>query len=152
MAPVNVPYYSPQVRDGRIYVWTTAPVTATRKTTFDVATGEVTREASAAVAGENRLVIVDEETGMILVDRPMAPYGPEFEAHQEPKRGTLCKNHIVFTTKTGLIAVFRLSDGALVWKTTYEDELMYPVFDENRLYVACANGSLVVFEAEGGEL
>lgn len=152
MAPVNVPYHWPQAKDGRIYVWTTAPVTVSQKTTFDLSSGQVSRERSQPAGGENRFVIVDEVTGEIVSDRPLGPYGAPFQRFQEPMRGTLCKRHIAFTTQAGLIALFRLSDGELVWHHEYRDELFYPVFEGNRLYTPCADGSLVVFEAEGGEL
>jgi outer membrane protein assembly factor BamB len=151
-AGVHVPYFGVQVRDGRIYAWTTAPVAAGTKMTFDLASGQVGGKRSVPASGENRFLIVDETTGEIIVDRPLAPYGGPFQRFQEPQRGTVCKNHIVFTTKSGLMAVFRLSDGELVWQHEHRDQLFYPVFEDKRLYVACADGTLVVFEAEGGEL
>jgi outer membrane protein assembly factor BamB len=149
---VHVPYFGVQVKDGRIYVWTTAAATMNTKVTIDVSSGQVTRERSQPATGENRFVIVDEATGKIVVDRPLAPHGEPFRGFREPQRGTLCKNHIVFTTRSGLLAVFRLSDGELVWQHQHDDQLFPPVFEENRLYTACADGTIVVFEAEGEEL
>lgn len=150
--PINVPYLSPQMRDGRIYVWATAATTSNKTVTVDLASGQVTREQSEPVEGVHRFVIVDEASGQIVSDRPLAPFGALFRRFQEPMRGTLCKHHIAFTTRTGLIALFRLSDGELVWHHEHRDELFCPVFEGNRLYTASADGTLVVFEAEGGEL
>jgi outer membrane protein assembly factor BamB len=149
---IRVPYSWPQVKDGQIYAWTTASAATSTKVTLDLGSGQVSRERSQPGTGENRFVIVDEATGEIVMDRPLAPYGEPFQRFQELWPGTLCKNHIVFTTQSGLLAVFRLSDGELVWRHEHGDELYSPVFEDNRLYVACADGTLVVFEAEGGEL
>jgi outer membrane protein assembly factor BamB len=150
--PVHVPYFGLQVKGGRIYVWTTASAPTQTKVTFDLGSGHVSRQHVAPASGENRFVIVDEATGEMLADRSLAQYGRPFRDHQEPQRGTLCRNHVVFTTRSGLMAVFRLSDGELVWHHQHRDQLFYPVFENNRLYVACADGSLVVFEAESGAL
>jgi outer membrane protein assembly factor BamB len=150
--PVHVPYFGLQVKDGRIYVWTTASAPTHTKVTFDLGSGQVSRQHVAPASGENRFVIVDEATGEILADRSLVQYGEPFRDHQEPQRGTLCQNHVVFTTRSGLMAVFRLSDGELVWHHQHRDQLFYPVFENNRLYVACADGSLVVFAADSGDL
>jgi outer membrane protein assembly factor BamB len=149
---VRVPYLAVPVVAGRIYAWTTGQGVTTTKTTLDLSSGQVARERSQPAAGENRFVIVDEATGDVLVDRPLAPYGGSFERFQEPQDGTLCKEHVVFTTRAGLMAGFRLLDGELVWQHQHRAQLFSPVFEDNRLYVACADGTLVVFEAEGGEL
>ena len=82
----------------------------------------------------------------------MGPYGTAFERLQEAYGGALCKSHVVFTSKSGLMAAFRLTDGELVWSYEHRDQLFSPVFEDNRLYATCADGTLVVFEAEGGEL
>lgn len=153
--PLVVPYSWVQAKGGRIYAWTTAasPTNATStKVTFDLSSGEISRERTIPAAGENRFVIVDEASGEILVDRALASYGGVFRRFQEPQPGTVCKSHIVFTTRSGLLAVFRLSDGELVWQHQHRDQLFPPVFEDNRLYAACADGHIVVFEAEGGEL
>jgi hypothetical protein len=50
------------------------------------------------------------------------------------------------------MAAFRLSDGELVWHHEYPAHLFSPVFDDNRLYLATADGDIVIFEARGGEL
>jgi len=150
--PLHISYFVPQIRDARIYAWTTGPGASSTRVTMDLGSGQAIRERSEPAAGDNHFVIVDEVSGEIVVDRPLAAYGAAFEHFQEPYRGTLCKNHIVFTTRSGLIAVFRLSDGELVWQHQHGDQLFYPVFEDNLLYVTCADGTLVVFEAEGGEL
>ncbi len=149
---LRVPYVGLGARGGRICVWTVGPGATSTRTALDVSSGQVTRERSQPATGENRLVIVDEATGEIVMDRPLAPYGGPFQRFQEPWPGTQCKNHIVFTTQSGLMAVFRLSDGELVWQHEHGDELYSPVFEENRLYAACADGTIVVFEVEGEEL
>jgi outer membrane protein assembly factor BamB len=150
-AEVHVPYFGMQLDRGRIYVWTTAAVAPRTRLTVDLDSGQLSRERSEPMTGDNRFVIADEETGAVVVDRPLTPYGEPFRRFQAPQRGTLCKNHIVFTTRSGLMAVFRLSDGELVWHHEYGEQLFYPVVEDNRLYVASADGSVVVFEAEGGE-
>lgn len=142
----------PEVKDGRLYAWATSGESARHVAVLDSSLGQVTHETVTPSSAENRFVILDEATGEILMDRPLAPYGAPFRHFQEP-RGTLCKNHIAFTTSdTGLLAVFRLSDGELVWQYEHPEELFRAVFDDNRLYVRCADGTLVVFEAEGEEL
>ena len=150
--PVHVPYFGVQLRDDRIYVWTTTLASTSTRVTLDIGSGQVMRERSEPTTADNHFVIVDDATGEVVLDRQLGPFGEAFRRFQEVQRGTLCKNHIVFTTQSGLMAVFRLSDGELVWQRQHRDQLFYPVFEDNRLYVACADGTLVVFEAEGGEL
>lgn len=149
---ISVPYLAPLVEDGRMYVWSAPSASTSTRVTFDLDSGQITRERSEPAASENRLVIVDEAMGKIVVDRPLVPYGAAFRQVQEAYGGTICRNHFVFTSKSGLMAAFRLSDGELVWQHQHSDQLFSPVFEDNRLYVACADGTLVVFEAEGGEL
>lgn len=149
--PLSVPYVT-MAREGRIYTWSAPSDGTSTRVTFDLDSGQTVRETSAPSASENRLVIVDEASGQIVVDRPLASYGPAFRGVQEAYGGTLCKEHVVFTTRSGLMAVFRLWDGELVWQHQHRDQLFSPAFEENRLYVACADGTLVIIEAEGGEL
>jgi outer membrane protein assembly factor BamB len=127
--PLSVPYIAPLARDGRMYVWS----------------------APSEKAPENRLVIVDESSGAIVVDRPLAEYGPAFQRGQEVYGGTLCRSHVVFSSSSGLLAVFRLADGELAWRHEYGDGLS-PVFADGRLYAATVEGDILVFEAHGGEL
>lgn len=146
-------YRAPHYFDGRIYGWSTSGARATTRTTLDTVSREISRETVAPATYENRFVILDEDTGAIIVDRPLAKYGPAFDQFLEPLQGTPCRNHMAFTVAdTGLLVLFRLSDGEMVWHHEYDDELFGPVNDDNRLYVRCANGTLVVLEAEGGEL
>jgi outer membrane protein assembly factor BamB len=152
-ARIHVPYYWPQVCDGRIYVWTTVPLPDARvRTTLDLDRRVMIQERPGDLGAENRLLIVEEESGNVLVDRALAQYGLEFTGRLEPWRGTLCSSHIVFTTDTGLLAVFSLSDGQLTCFHQHRDELFPGVYDGGRLYFSCADGTLVVFEGEGGEL
>jgi len=150
--PMRLPYNVPQVRDGRAYVWTANGTPAERTTEIDLQSGRVGRSSRGGSAADHRFVIVDTAKGTILLDRPLAGYGSMFRMPHEPRRGTLCRNHIVFTTDAGLIAVFRLSDGELIWSDSHPDALRYPVFAENRLYVPSDNGTVVMFEPEDGEL
>lgn len=124
-----VPYIAPLARDGRMYVWS----------------------APSEKAAENRLVIVEESCGAIVVDRPLSEYGPAFQRAQEVYGGTLCRNHVVFSSSSGLVAVFRLTDGELAWQHEYGDGLA-PVFADGRLYAATVGGDILIFEAYGGEL
>ncbi len=150
---IPMPYSAPLVRDGRLYVWS-APSSASTSTrvTLDLDSRQVTRVRSEPAASENRFVIVDETSGKIVANRPLAPHGDAFKRVQEAYGGTICRNHVVFTSRSGLMAVFRLSDGELVWWYEHRDRLLSPVFEDNRLYAACADGTIVVFEAEGDEL
>jgi len=141
----------PAIRDGRLYAWATSGESAHHTTMLDTTTGQVTRATIAPANGENRFVIVDESTGEVLVDRPLAPYGEPFRQFQEP-RGTLCKHHIVYVNRAGLIVVLRLSDGEMVWHQQHAEQLYWPAVDGNRLFFPCVDGTLVVFEAEGEEL
>jgi hypothetical protein len=122
-------------------------------TTFDVASGATKRETTAPASVENRIAIIDEDTGALLVDRPLAPYGSAFQRYHEPHQGTFCGKHIVFTARrSGLLAVFRLSDGELVYQYEHPHEIFRAAHDGNRLYVRSSDGTLAVLEAEGGEL
>jgi outer membrane protein assembly factor BamB len=132
-APAHVPYYWPQIKDERIYVWTTAPP----------------GEKDPVV---DRFLILDERSGEILLEKPLSSYGKKFEERQDPKQGTLGKHHIIFTTRTGLMAAFRLSDGELAWTHQHHDEFFRLVVEENRVYATCADGTVVGFEWEGGEI
>jgi len=149
---ISMPYRAPMVEKGRMYVWSAPSTPTSTRVTFDLDSGRITRERSEPAASENRLVIVDEATGRIVVDRPLGPYGAVFKRVQEAFGGTICRNHVVFTAKSGLMAAFRLTDGELVWWHEHRDQLFSPVFEDSRLYVPCADGTLVVFEAEGDEL
>jgi outer membrane protein assembly factor BamB len=97
-------------------------------------------------------VIVDGTTGAVVVNQLLSAHGPAFAQFQEPYGGTICRKHVLFTTNSGLMALFRLSDGELAWQHEYGDRLYSPVADDNRVYVTSASGDLVMFEAEGGEL
>lgn len=149
---ISMPYRAPMVEKGRMYVWSAPPTPTSTRVTFDLDSGQITRERSEPAATENRIVIVDAATGKIVVDRPLHPHGAAFKRVQEAYGGTICRNHVVFTAHSGLMAAFRLSDGELVWWQEHRDQLFSPVFEDNRLYVPCADGTLVVFEAEGDEL
>jgi outer membrane protein assembly factor BamB len=123
-----VPYLAPKAADSRMYIW------------------------SAPTPTDNRLTIVNEATGAIDVDRPLSEYGPAFQRVQQVYGGTICRNHVIFTSNSGLMALFRLTDGELVWQHEYQTHLFSPIFRDNRLYMATAAGDIVIFEAHGGEL
>ena len=127
--PLSIPYIAPLVSDGRMYIWS----------------------APSENAPENRLVIVDQSSGAVLVDRPLSEYGLSFQRGQRVFDGTICRNHVVFASSSGLLAVFRLADGELAWQQEYGDRLS-PEFADNRLYAATVAGDIVIFEAHGGEL
>lgn len=151
--PMSLSYMDADVRDGRIYGWSTAVAQGPAQTTFDVARGEITRGTPAPAGDENRFVIADEETGKVLTDVPLARCGEAFRRFVEPTKGAMCKNHLAFSTRRdNLMVVFRLSDGAPVWQHRHSADLFAPMYDDNRLYVPCSDGTLVVFEAEGDEL
>jgi outer membrane protein assembly factor BamB len=150
--PISVPHIAPLVHDDRMYIWS-APADWTRtRVTLDTTTGDVIREHIRPQAAENRLVIVNGSTGEVVVNQLLSVHGPTFAQFQEPYGGAICRKHVLFTTNSGLMALFRLSDGELVWQHEYGGYLFSPVVDENRVYVASTSGNLILFEAEGGEL
>jgi outer membrane protein assembly factor BamB len=150
--PLSVPYIAPFARDGRIYVWSAPDDWTSTRVTIDVASGETLRERLGLDASDNHMVIVDEATGTIVVDRALSEYGPAFRQPQKVHGGAMCRNHVVFTSSSGLMALFRLSDGELVWQHDLPDHLFSPVFEDNRLYLPTAGGDIVMFEAYGEEL
>jgi hypothetical protein len=94
----------------------------------------VTRERSIPAAGESRLLIIDERTGEVLVERPISAYGGRAQRAKEPQRGTLCKHHIVFGTDAAVLRVFRLSDGEPVSRHEHRDLLFYPVYSRKAVF------------------
>ena len=150
--PLSVPHISPMARDGRLYVWSAPDVQTSTRVTIDVASGETLRERVGPDVSDNHMVMVDEATGTIVVDRALSEYGPAFRQPQKVYGGALCRNHVLFTSSSGLMALFRLSDGELVWQHDLQEHLFSPVFDDNRLYLSTAGGDIVVFEAYGEEL
>ena len=127
--PLSLPYIAPLVSDGRMYIWS----------------------APLEDAPENRLVIVDQRSGAVVVDRALSEYGPAFQRGQRVFRGTICRNHVVFASSSGLLAVFRMADGELAWQQEYGGGLS-PEFADNRLYATTVAGDIVIFEAQGGAL
>ena len=140
----EIPYVSPQVVDGRVYLWT-SPAGA-RKALIDVDAGTVTRDAVPSTGG--RLVILDARTGDTLSDLDLTKLGSEFAVSQEPQEGTLGKRHIAFSTRGGLLAVFRLADGELVFKHQHTDPLFPPAIVDREIYAVGGDGSLTVFQSE----
>jgi outer membrane protein assembly factor BamB len=122
--PFEVPYYYPDVRDDRIYAW-------------------IYRADFAS-----HLVALHEPTGRVIYDLPLARHGGPFAEIQQPRQAGLGEEHIVFTTRSGLIAVFRLADGELVWSYEHDDEIYQPVVSGNRIYITASSGELLVFEVE----
>jgi outer membrane protein assembly factor BamB len=149
--PLSVPHIGPMARDGRLYVWS-APDDSTTRVTIDAVSGAAVREQLGPDAAANRLVIVDEATGGIVANRALSGYGPAFGRPQRVYGGALGRNHVMFTSSSGLMALFRLSDGELAWQLEYGDQLFSPVVEGSRVYVASAEGNILVFDAEGGEL
>jgi hypothetical protein len=150
--PLSVPHIAPMAHGGRLYVWSAPDDAAPTRVTIDAASGAAVREPLGPDAADNRLVIVDEATGGIVADRALAGYGPAFGRPQRVYGGALCRNHVLFTSSSGLMALFRLSDGELAWQHEYGEQLFSPVFEDNRLYIATARGEIVVFEPHGDEL
>ncbi len=147
-AEVPLPYRAACAQHGKVFAWSTAPVSKT--TTFDLSTGGVEQKTEGATG--NRWVILDEATGAVLLNRDLGEYGPEFAAHQRPWFPTLGVNHIVFTTDTGLVAIFRLSDGELVWRHQLPTEAFEAAVADNELFITCSDGTLYAFECQDGEL
>ena len=150
--PLSVPHIAPMARDGRLYVWSAPDDGTTTRVTVDAASGTAVREQIGPDAADNRLVIVDEATGGIVADRALSGYGPAFGRAQRVYGGALCRNHVLFTSSSGLMALFRLSDGELAWQLGYGEQLFSPVFEDNRLYASTASGDIVIFQAHGDEL
>jgi outer membrane protein assembly factor BamB len=150
--PLSVPHIAPMARGGRLYVWSAPDEWTTTRVTIDAASGAAVREQIGPDAADNRLVIVDEATGGVVADRALSEYEPAFGRPQNVYGGALCQNHVLFTSSSGLMALFRLSDGEFVWQHEYGEQLFSPVFADNRLYIPTAGGDIVVFDAHGDAL
>jgi outer membrane protein assembly factor BamB len=117
----------PKMHEGRVYFWAYSG-----------------RERAE---GNNVLVCLDEATGETIYELPLATYGGDFAWMQFP-RGSVHVDHMAFGTRSGLLAVFRLSDGALVWSCKYKTEVYQPVLWDHGLLVTAEDGNLLVFEAK----
>lgn len=151
MQPLGLHYNMAPIKDERVYAWSTTGSSTTR-TTIDMDRGEMTREMTVPVTSRNHFVVIDEARGDIMMDRDLAAEGAPFDQFQEPGQATFCQRHMVYATRSAWIVVFRLSDGEVVWRQQYSNQVFTPAFDDNRLYFPCADGTLVVYEAEGEEL
>ena len=117
--PVQAKQYALNVSGGRIYVW--APTDNVRS---------------------NRLVCVDEASGSIVYGVPVEPY------EQWPE-GALSDAHIAYAARTGMILLFRRSDGEEVWRHDYKQGTSAaPLIAGNRMFVCGGDGNLLVFEGD----
>lgn len=148
--PAHVPYYWPEVRDGRVWAWVTGARAETLKM-LDVDTGVIAVSRSKPV-GQNRIVSLDAARGTSLYDRPLVSFDPALGEYQEPQKGALGHANVLYATRSGLLLAFRLSDGELVFKHQHSSQLFSPVISGNHAYVTCANGTVVAFEAEVARL
>lgn len=113
----------PVIVNGRIFAWTWG------------------RESSH----EQHLVCLDEATGEVIYKTPLAKYGGDFAFYQDVLVGRPVGDYLAFGARSGLLAVFRLSDGELVWSYKYKAQVYWPVIEGHRLLVTSADGNLLVF-------
>jgi outer membrane protein assembly factor BamB len=88
----------------------------------------------------DRFLCLDAGTGASIYEVPIEVKGP--------RPGALSDRHIVYTTRDGWMAAFRLSDGARVWSHQHKQWLGGPVIAGNRLFVGAEDGYLYVFEGD----
>jgi outer membrane protein assembly factor BamB len=122
--PLYVGSNPPVTDGGRIYAWTWSTLNA----------------------HEQHLVCLDETTGAVVYKNSLAKYGGEFALYQDALVGRPVAGHLAFGTRSGLVALFRLSDGELVWSYKNKAQVYWPVIAGNRLLVPTAEGTLLVFE------
>lgn len=99
----------------------------------------------------SRFVCFDVISGESVYDRPLADLGDNFRA-LEAWPGSIDGEHIAFgsTRWSGVVGVFRLSDGALVWSYKHKAEVYEPALVGNFLLVPAGGGKLLVFEGSNG--
>jgi len=103
---------------------------------------------------ETRLVCLDEATGETVYDRHLAAYGGDFVFRQWAGPGHIEGECIAFATvrsSTGLLTLFRISDGELVWSFTYKAATSEPVLSGQRLLVTAHDGNMLVFEGDAAK-
>ncbi len=89
---------------------------------------------------------LDETTGEVVFRTPLAKYGGDFAIHQNAVVGRPSGGYLPFGTRSGLLALFRLSDGELVGSYKHKTQVYWPVLAGQRLFVTAADGTLLVFE------
>jgi outer membrane protein assembly factor BamB len=90
----------------------------------------------------NRFRAIDEETGVIVYDVEH----PELKGAYRDKTGTFYKDRIAIANESGHLAVFRLSDGALISLYTAKVPLWRTAEADGRLLVGTGVGTLLVFD------
>jgi hypothetical protein len=94
----------------------------------------------------SHLVCVNLMTGETIYDRSLSWLGELFSWGQHVNNPAVGEEHIVFSSRHGLLAVFRMSDGELVWQYKYRDQLFDPVVVGNKIVVTSSDGNLLVFD------
>jgi outer membrane protein assembly factor BamB len=98
---------------------------------------------------EVRLVCLDEGTGETLYERPLAAFGPEFARRIQSWPGVIHDGFIVFTQQDhGLLMMFDLASGDLVWSYKYRAEIYEPVLTARGLIAGADDGNLLIFERQ----
>jgi len=126
-APLSLGSNPPVMANGRIYAWTWG-----KENTH-----------------EQHLVCLDEATGEVIYKNSLAKYGGDFALYQDALVGRPVGDHVAFGARSGLLALFRLSDGELVWSYKHKTQVYEPVIAGNRLLVTAADGNLLIFEGQG---
>lgn len=120
--PISVPYYRPDTREGRVYIWS--------------------RDGSY----QSHFVCIDQREGAVIYDRLLASDHRFLEGLHEPAPGTFADDQLAFATRKGLLASFSTTDGALRLIYRHRASLYPPVFSAGRLFAPSSDGSLLVFE------
>jgi len=115
--------------------------------------------SSRPVAGDGRVYVsrwkpwdllgVDQATGATVFTTSLRDCGPEFAIPVNSVYVTIAGDHLITTSKYGVIGVFRRDDGAIVSSGKYRDYLGRAVVAGDRLLVPGGDGLLVVYERPG---
>jgi outer membrane protein assembly factor BamB len=94
-------------------------------------------------------VALEEATGATVYDISLADHSPPLPMKLgRALRGVLLDEHIAFSSDSGVLVVFRLSDGMPVWHYRHDESLWGGTTDGRRLYVSANDGNILVFEGQ----
>ncbi len=94
---------------------------------------------------EQHLMCLDEASGEVIYKVPLAKYGGDLALYQDVVVGDPTQEHVAFGARSGLLCVFRLTDGSLVWSVKQKTQVYRPVIAGSRLLATTSDGHLLVF-------
>jgi len=95
----------------------------------------------------NRLLCLDQRTGETTYEKGLDAHGPDFSSAHRVSLPAGDSGRLVFTSRNGLVAVFKKTDGSLLGWHKHKAELFAPVLADDKIYVSTADGHLLAFEA-----